>query len=139
MAAVTIHSDFRIQENKSATLSIFSPFFYCEVMGLNAMILFLQILSLSQLFHSPLSPPSRGSLVPLCFLPLGWYHLHTWGYWYFSPILVPTCDLSSLEFCMIYSVYKLNKQGDNIHPQSTLTKYISYLKGTLLYRESMWS
>ena len=35
---------------------------------------------LSQLFHSPLSPSSRSSLVPLCFLPLGWYHLHIWGY-----------------------------------------------------------
>ena len=39
---------------------------------------------LSQLFHSPLSPSSRGSLVLLCFLPLGWCHLHIWGYWYFS-------------------------------------------------------
>ena len=38
----------------------------------------------SQLFHSPLLPSSRGSLVPLCFLPLGWCHLHTWVYWYFS-------------------------------------------------------
>ena len=27
---------------------------------------------------------SRGSLVPLHFLPLEWYHLHIWGYWYFS-------------------------------------------------------
>ena len=24
-------------------------------------------------------------LVPLCFLPLGWYHLYIWGCWYFSP------------------------------------------------------
>ena len=32
----------------------------------------------------PLSPLSRDSLVPLCFLPLGWCHLHFWGYWYFS-------------------------------------------------------
>ena len=39
---------------------------------------------LSQLFHSPLSPSSRGSSVPLPFLPLGWCHLHIWGYWYFS-------------------------------------------------------
>ena len=39
---------------------------------------------LSQLFHFPLSPSSRGSLVPLCFLPLEWYHLHVWGCWYFS-------------------------------------------------------
>ena len=30
---------------------------------------------LSQLFHSSFSPSSRGSLVPLHFLPLEWYHL----------------------------------------------------------------
>ena len=39
---------------------------------------------LSQLFQSPLSLSSRASLVLLCFLPWGWYHLHIWGYWYFS-------------------------------------------------------
>ena len=39
---------------------------------------------LSQLFHSPLSLSSRGSLVPLHFLPLMWYHLHIWSCWYFS-------------------------------------------------------
>ena len=38
----------------------------------------------SQLFHSPLSRSSRGSLAPLHFLPLEWYHLHMWGCWYFS-------------------------------------------------------
>ena len=38
----------------------------------------------SQLFHSPLSPSSRGSLIPLHFLPLKWYHLHIWGCCYFS-------------------------------------------------------
>ena len=37
----------------------------------------------SQLFHSPLSPSSKGSLVTLYFLPLEWYHLHIWGCWYF--------------------------------------------------------
>ena len=42
------------------------------------------MLVLSRLFHSLLSPSSRGSLVPLHFLPLGWCHLHIWGYWYFS-------------------------------------------------------
>ena len=35
-------------------------------------------------FHSPLSLSSRGSLVLLHFLPWGWCHLRTWGYWYFS-------------------------------------------------------
>ena len=31
-------------------------------------------------------------------------------------ILIPTCDSSSLAFHMMYSAYKLNKQGDNIQP-----------------------
>ena len=35
-------------------------------------------------FSLPLSLSSRGSLVPLCFLPLEWYHLHMWACWYFS-------------------------------------------------------
>ena len=39
------------------------------VMGLGATILVFSMLSLSQLFHSPLSLSSRGSLVSLCFLP----------------------------------------------------------------------
>ena len=39
MAAVTMHSDFEAQENKSVTVSIVSPFMCHEVMGLDAMIL----------------------------------------------------------------------------------------------------
>ena len=35
---------------------------------------FLNVIS-SQLFSSPLSPSSRGALVPLHFMPLEWYHL----------------------------------------------------------------
>ena len=70
MAAVTIWSDFGTQEKKqSVTVSILSTSICCEVMGLNAMIFVFWMLSLSQLFHSPLSLPSRGSLVPFCFLP----------------------------------------------------------------------
>ena len=45
---------------------------------------FFECWVLSQLFQSPLSPSSRGSLVPFPFLPLGWCHLHIWHYWYFS-------------------------------------------------------
>ena len=39
-------------------------------------LLFFECWVLSQLFHSPLSPSSKGSLVPLHFLLLEWYHLH---------------------------------------------------------------
>ena len=35
-------------------------------------------------------------------------------------ILIPACDSSSPAFCMMYSAYKLNKQGDNIQPWWTL-------------------
>ena len=54
---------------KSVIVSSFSPSICHEVMGLDAMIFIFGMLSLSQLFHSPLSLSSRGSLVPLRFLP----------------------------------------------------------------------
>ena len=43
-----------------------------------------------------------------------------WGYWYFFlAILIPACASSSPAFIMLYSAYKLNKQGDNIQPWCT--------------------
>ena len=45
---------------------------------------FFECWVLSQPLHSPLSPSSRGSSVPLYFLSLGWCHLCIWGYLYFS-------------------------------------------------------
>ena len=99
------------------SLSLF-PFFpssICHVvMGLDAVIVVFWMLSLSQLFQSPLSPSSWGSLVPLlstirmvssACLRLLIFLLAT---------LISACDSSSLPFHMMYSAYKLNKQGDNI-------------------------
>ena len=54
---------------KSATVSTVCPSISHEVMGLDAMIFVFWMLSLSQLFHSPLSLSSKGFLVPLHFLP----------------------------------------------------------------------
>ena len=83
-AAVTIFSDFGAQEYKIChSLHSHPPFICYEVMGPDAMTLVFLKLSLSQL-NSPPSPSSRGSLVPLHFLPLWWYHLHICCYWYFS-------------------------------------------------------
>ena len=65
---------------KSVTAFIFSISTYHEVMGPDAMILFFLMLS----FKLDFSLSSRGSLVPLHFLPLEWYQLHIWGHWYFS-------------------------------------------------------
>ena len=69
---------------KSVTISIVSPSICHEVIGLNAIILVFWMLCLKPIFHSLLSPSSRGSLVLLRFLPLGWCHVRMWGYWYFS-------------------------------------------------------
>ena len=38
---------------------------------------------------------------------------------YIQAILIPACASSILAFCMMYSVYKLNKQDDNIQPWRT--------------------
>ena len=86
-AAVTICSDFGAQENKICHCFHFFPIYlpWSDAMKeADAMILVFWMLSLSKLFHSPLSPSSSGSLVPLLFLPLEWCHLHIWGCWYFS-------------------------------------------------------
>ena len=39
-------------------------------------------------------------------------YLKLWIFLY--KIVIPDCDSSSLAFCMMYSAYKLNKQGDSI-------------------------
>ena len=65
---------------KYATAYMFSPSACHEVIGQHAMILVFWMLSFKPaFFHSSLSPLSRGSLVPLHFLPLQWYHLHIWA------------------------------------------------------------
>ena len=76
--------------------------------------LFFECWVLKQLFHFLLSPSSRGSLVPLCFLPKG-------GVICISEIIdISPCSLDSNQaFCMMYSTYKLNKQGDDIQPWCT--------------------
>ena len=76
MAAVPVHSDFGAQEKKICHCFHFSPSIGHEVMGLDAMTFVCSTLSFKPAFHSTLSPSSKGSLVPLHFLPLTWYHLH---------------------------------------------------------------
>ena len=79
---------------KSVTFPLFPHLFAMKWWDWMPWSLFFECWLLTQLFHSP-STSSRGSLVPLCFLPLGWYHLHSWGYWYFS--------LQSFFFYFLYS------------------------------------
>ena len=81
---------------------------------------FFECWVLSQFFHSPLLPSSRGSLVLLCLLPI---RVVSAAYLrlliFLLAILIPACDSSSLAFHMIYSAYKLNMQGDSVQPWCT--------------------
>ena len=115
MGAVTTHSDFGAQENKYISVSIVFPSICHEVMGPDAMVLAFWMLSfqpafslssctiIKRLFSSSLLFAIRVVLFAyvglLIFLPA---------------ILIPACASSSLAFHMMYSAYKLNKQGDNI-------------------------
>ena len=109
------------RKRKSATFSILSPSICHEVMGPDAMILVFWMLSfkpafslfsftfIKRLFSSSLLSAIRVEMSSaylrlLLFLPA---------------ILIPACDSSSLSFYMIYSAYKLNKQGDNMQHWST--------------------
>ena len=102
---------------KSATVSLS----IChEVTGPDAMILVFWMLSFQPTFSlssftfikrffissllSAIRVVSSANLRLLVFLPA---------------ILIPACASSSLAFYMMYSAYKLNKQGDNIQPWCT--------------------
>ena len=69
---------------KSVTVFIFSLLFAMKWWNWMRWPYCFEYWVLSQLFHSPLLPLSRSSLVPLQFLPLVQYHLHIWGCWHFS-------------------------------------------------------
>ena len=102
---------------KSATVS---PSICHELMGPDAMILVFWMLSfkptyslssftfIKRLFSSSSLSPIR--VVSSAYLRL-WIFL--------LAILIPACASSSLVFPIIYSAYKLNKQGDNIQPWCT--------------------
>ena len=101
----------------SVTLSIVSPSICHEVMGLEAVILVFWMLNfkpafslssctlIKRFFSSSLLSAIRviscAYLKFLIFLPA---------------IFILACDASSSAFHMMFSAYKLNKQGDNIHP-----------------------
>ena len=105
---------------KSITVSIVSPSICHDLMGLDAMILVFWMLSFKPVFSlssftfikrlfssSSLSAErvvSSAYLRLLIFLPA---------------ILISAYASSNFTFLMMYSAYKLNKQGDNIQPWLT--------------------
>ena len=105
---------------KAVIVSIVSPFIWHEVAGPGAMIFAFWMLHFKPEFSlssftfikrlfcssslSAIRVVSSAYLRLLVFLPA---------------ILIPACLLSSPVFHIVYSAYKLDKQGDNIQPWST--------------------
>ena len=122
MAPVTIHSDFGAQGNKIYHCFHFSPSVYHEMMEPDTMILVFWILNfkpgfllssltlIKRLFSYSLISAFR--VVSSAYLRLLIFLL---------VILIPACASSNLAFCLMYSAYKLNKQGDSI--QSCCTPF----------------
>ena len=120
MAAVTICSDFGASQKSQPLFPLFphlfamkwwdwmpwSLFFECWV--LNQVFPLSSFTFIKRLFSSSLLSATRvlssAYLRLLIFLPA---------------ILIPVCPSSSPAFHMMYSAYKLNKQGDNIQPWHT--------------------
>ena len=121
MAAITICSDFGVPQNKVCHCFHCFPIYLpwsdgtrCRDLIVFWMLSFKPAFSLSsftfikRLFSSSISAirvVSSAYLRLSIFLP---------------GILIPACASSSLPFHMMYSAYKLNKQGDNIQPWHTL-------------------
>ena len=109
-----------LQNIKSLTVSIVSPSICHEVMRPDAMILVFWMLSfqptsslfsftfIKRFFSSYLLSAIR--VVSSAYLRLLIFHL---------AMLISACASSSPAFLMMYSAYKLNKQGDNILPWLT--------------------
>ena len=120
MAAVTISSDFEAQVNKVSHCFRCCPIYLQKWWDRCHDLIFFLILSfkptfslfsftfIKRLFHfsllSAIRVMSSAYLRLLIFLPA---------------ILISAWALSSLAFHMMYSAYKLNKQGGNIEPWRT--------------------
>ena len=102
---------------KSVTVSIVSPSVCHEVMGPDAMILVFWMLSYKPAFSLCSFPfikrlLSSSLLSAIRVVSSAYLRLLI----FLLAILNPACDSSSPTFCMMYAVYWLNKQGDNIQP-----------------------
>ena len=113
---------------KSVTVSTFSLSICHEVMGPDATIFVFWMLNFKPAFsfspftfvkrHSSSSSLSAIRVISFAYLRLLIFLL---------ALLIPSCDLSSLAFCLMYSAYKLNNQGNNIQPCHTAFPIFSQL------------
>ena len=99
---------------KSLTVSIVFPSICHEVIGLDAMILVLLMLSFNPAFSlssfTLIMRPFRSLLSAISVVSSAYLRLLI----FLPEILIPACASSSPAFLMMYSAYKLDKQGDNM-------------------------
>ena len=135
-AAVNICSDFGARENKVCHCFHCFPIYLTwsdgtgchDLSFLNVESTFLNEFSefsewKSQLFHSPLSLSSKGSLILLCFLIRVVSSVYLRLLIFLSAVLISACASSNPVFLMRYSASKLNKQSDNIQPWCLLSQF----------------
>ena len=124
MAAVTICSDFGAQKNKVWHCFHCFPIYFPWSGGPDAMIFVFWMLS-----FKPTSSLSSFTFIKrlLSFSLLSGIRVVSSPYLslliFLPEILIPACASSSPAFHMMYSEYKLNKQGDNIQPWHTLFQF----------------
>ena len=119
MAAVTICSDFGAPERNSVNVSIFPHLFAMKWWELMPWSSVFECWVLSQLSHSPLPFLSRVSSSSLLFAIRVVSSAYLRLLVFLTAILIPACASSSPVFLMIYSAYKLSKQGNNMQPWRT--------------------
>ena len=134
MASVTIHSDFRAQEEEICHHFHLPPSICHEVMGWDTVIiLFFQYLVLSRLF--PLSSFtlikrlfSSSSLSAIRVVSSAYLRLLR----FLLPILIPAYNSSSPAFLIMCSGYRLKKQGDSRQPCQT--PFLILSQSVVVYR-----
>ena len=119
MAAVTICSDFGAQKNKVWHCFHCFPIYFPWSEGTRCHDLHFLNVELYPTFSlSSFTFIKRlFSSFSLSAIKVG--HLHMRLLIFLLAILIPACASSSPAFLMMYSAYKLNKQGDNIKPWRT--------------------
>ena len=120
MAAITIHGDFKTQEEEIYHYFHLFPFCLHEIMGPYAMILVVLIFT----FKLALSLSSFTLIKRLfsCYSPSAIRLVYSASLrllMFLQPVLIPACNSSSLAFLMVCSACGLNKQGDSRQPCCT--------------------
>ena len=119
MAEITICSDLGAQKNKVCHCFHCFPIYLHEMMGLDAMILVFWMLSFKPTFSLSsftfIKRQFSSSLSAIRVVSSAYLRLLI----FLLAILISAYASSSPAFLMMYSAYKLNKQGDNIQPWHT--------------------